>query len=140
MDTKRFAGAALAAALVAAWVALAGSAAAGEKEIAVTSEQLAKDYTAGAKTFNEKYKDKVVVVTGTVEIPEAKDTIGGKRWLMLHGFKKKGDPVETTVRFEYIDDFKGLKEGAKVTVRGKCLEHKDTVFAASVVDSKLVKK
>jgi hypothetical protein len=140
MDTKRFRYAALAAALALGYAALSGGAAPGDKEIVVNSEQLAKDYTAGAKSFNEKYKDKIVVVTGTVEIPEAKDTIGGKRWLMLHGFKKKGDPVETMVRFEYIDDFKGLKEGAKVTLRGKALEHKDTVFAASVVDSKVVKK
>lgn len=58
---------------------------------------------------------------------------------MLKGFQKKGDPVDIAVRCKHIPEFKGLEEGQEITVRGKCLPHKDTILAAELVDCQLIK-
>jgi hypothetical protein len=109
------------------------------KETRVTAEQLAQDYSNNPATFNKQYKGKVVVVEGTVELADAVDA-RKQHWLMLKGYQKKGNPVPTMVRCQYVPEFKGLKEGQKVTVQGTCQGHSDTVFAAELVDCKLVSK
>ena len=118
--------------------------AAQQKPMVVSAEQLAKDYATDPKGFDKKYKDKVLIVEGVVQTPMAKDkdlTTGKETtWLILNGFKKAGDPVDTTVNFTGIADLKSVKKGDKVQVQGKCLEHSEKWYAARLEDAKLMKK
>jgi len=128
---------------VACWIVVAvlnGGLAAGQKEIAVTAEELAKDYASGPATFNKKYEGKVVVVRGIIEDPEVEAVLTKERYLMLVGYQKKGDPVGVGVRCKHVPELKGLKKGQEVTIQGKCLGHKETILAAGLVECKLVKK
>ena len=112
---------------------------AGDKETVVKAADLARSYALDPKDFDRKYKDKTLIVEGVVETPAAKGALDKKTWVMLKGFAKKGDPVETLVRCEMTKELEGLRAGQQVRIRGTCHGHNQTVFAAELVNCKLEK-
>jgi hypothetical protein len=116
-----------------------GSLRAEDKPIPVTAEKLAEAYATNPGDYDKLYKDKMVEVTGVVDIPKAEDVIAKKSWVMLKGFQKTGDPVPTAVRVEVGKDLENLKKGDKVTVIGTARAHNKFVFGADIVDAKIKK-
>jgi hypothetical protein len=119
---------------------LPATARAEDKPIVATAAKLAEAYATDPAAFDKTYKDKVVEVEGIVETPKAQDSISKKNYVMLHGFKKKGDPVPTLVRCELSEDLEGLKAGQTVGIKGTCRGHNKSLLAAEIVDCKLLKK
>jgi len=116
-----------------------GAAAEG-KPLAVKAAKLAETYATDPAAFDKTYKDKTVEVEGVVETPKARDSLSKKDYVMLHGFRKKGDPGPTLVRCELTKDLEGLKPGQTVRIKGTCHGHSKTLLAAEIVDCKLLKK
>jgi hypothetical protein len=102
----------------------------------VTAVRIAQDYATDPAAFDKSYKDKVVVVTGKVELPKAHDVLAKKDWVTLVGFTKKGDPAGTVVRFEATKAFESLKAGQSVAVRGTVQGHDPTRLAVELADAK----
>jgi uncharacterized protein (TIGR03067 family) len=116
----------------------------GDKDKVVSTTDLAKEYATDAAAFNRGYKGKTIVVEGVVEDAAVRDLLskdkhGKKRWVMLRGYHKPGEPVSHQVRCEYAPDFEDLRIGYKVRVRGTCQGHRETLYAAELRDCKLVK-
>jgi hypothetical protein len=107
-------------------IALASSdAATSEKEIAeskvppiiIAPEQLYSDYAANEVAADEKYKDKIVLLTGMVtEI--AKDYSGGISITLLTS--SYSDGIHCMFSNDHIKETAKLVKGQKVTIKGKC--------------------
>ncbi len=106
----------------------------------LSAEQLTQVYATDPKGFEEKYKDKVIVVEGLVTSPDVVDD--GLHWLILAGYKKAGDPVAHQVNCTFVAAFQDmaarLPRGSKVKVKGKCQGHKATMFAARLTECTLL--
>jgi hypothetical protein len=92
--------------------------------LAVTSEQLAKDYQADQAAADKKYKDKVLAVEGVVILLHNHD-FGGAMVLLTgidEGFGAKRVYAPTACFFGKANDGKAstVSKGQKITVRGFC--------------------
>ena len=107
-------------------IALASSdAATNEKEMAeskvppiiVAPEQLYSEYAANEVAADEKYKDKIVLLTGMVtEI--AKDYSGGISITLLTSSYSSG--IQCMFSDDHIKETAKLVKGQKITIKGKC--------------------
>lgn len=107
-------------------IALASSdAATNEKEIAeskvppiiIAPEQLYSEYAANEVAADEKYKDKIVLLTGMVtEI--AKDYSGGISITLLTSSYSSG--IQCMFSDDHIKETAKLVKGQKITIKGKC--------------------
>ena len=107
-------------------IALASSdAATNEKEIAeskvppiiIAPEQLYSEYAANEVAADEKYKDKIVLLTGMVtEI--AKDYSGGISITLLTSSYSSG--IQCMFSDDHIKETAKLVKGQKISIKGKC--------------------
>jgi hypothetical protein len=105
---------------IAAWLAH-GGAAADEKPLAITAEQLAKEYNSDPAAADKKYKGKLLVVTGKVH---AVYEVAGEPSVLLRGFRKKEPEATTLVQCSFTKEQHEkagkLKKDDEFKVRGKC--------------------
>ncbi|HEX8913175.1 MAG TPA: hypothetical protein VF796_12520 [Humisphaera sp.] len=119
--------------------AVAADAPKAEKPAAVTAAKLAEAYVTDPAAFDKEYKDKVVEVTGLVELPKVDDRFNKKSYVTMAGFTKKGAGFPTIVRCEWAKGMEGLKPNQKVTIRGTVQAHEPTRAAAELQNCTLVK-
>jgi hypothetical protein len=104
--------------------------------IRVSAEQLTKDYVADEKAADAGYKDKYLLVDGTVVQLKEK---GSVHHVILEGHDEKSPtPVRVSAAYaaDRKEEFAHLKKGSKVKIKGECGGR----FLGEVVlsDSKLV--
>ena len=83
----------------------------------VSASQLYSDYEANGVAADEKYKNKILKVTGTVNTID-KD-IMDQIYVTLNGSNVIGD-VQCFFSDDYVSDASQLQKGQKITVVGKC--------------------
>jgi len=126
--------------LAACVVLLGGLAVAADRQpTVVKAEDLTRTYATDPEGFDKSFKGKTVIVEGTVAFPNAQDSISKKSYVMLRGYQKPGDPVDTQVRCESNKSLEGLKAGQKVRIQGTVGPHVKTRFAAELTNCELVK-
>jgi hypothetical protein len=89
--------------------------------IKVTTDELTEAYAKDAKAADEKYKDKWLLVEGTVS--ELKPGTSGADSVILEGSgKKDGKPIRIAAAYpaDRKGDFTALKKGDKVKFKGEC--------------------
>src|SRR5262245_22369156 len=87
---------------VASWLTN-DSAAAEEKPLTVSAEQLAKEYKSDPAAADKKYKGKLLVVEGKVHDHYGKE-VTGEPALILWGFQEKELAVPTLVQCYFTKD------------------------------------
>lgn len=94
-----------------------GQAATPSEEISITSYQLCMEYRANEALANTKYKDKILIVSGTIN-KIGKD-YANKLYLSMDGF----DAVSNTACFfdpAKVAELNKLRNGQTVTIKGTC--------------------
>lgn len=86
--------------------------------IDITAMQLSKDYIANEVSADQKYKDKVLSVTGTVT-DIAKDMTDGI-YVVLAGPEDDIVSVQCSFADDHTDETAALKKGQKITIKGLC--------------------
>jgi hypothetical protein len=89
--------------------------------IPVTADRLSEDYAKDEKAADAKYKDKWLLVEGTIS--ELKDAQAGADSVILDGAgKKDGKPLRIKAAYpaDRKSDFAALKKGDKVKIKGEC--------------------
>lgn len=128
--TIRLAGLALVLAAVAC-LANGGASAADDKPLAITAEQLAKEFKTDAAAAEKKYKGKTLVVEGKIHDQYDKK-VTGEPSTILWGFQEKELAVPTLVQCTFIKEQQEkaskLKKDDKVKVQGKCEGTFATIF------------
>lgn len=85
----------------------------------VTVQQLAADYEANEIAADQKYKDKPVVVTGTVT-DISKDVMGDIYVVMTDGDEMSMIGVQCFFSDDHTADAAKLTKGQKATIKGMC--------------------
>lgn len=84
----------------------------------VTAEKLFSEYEANEIAADQKYKDKVVVVTGTVE-EIAKDLTGDIYVTLSTGEMSVGS-IQCFFSDDHVNDAAKLSKGQTATIKGMC--------------------
>ena len=105
------------------WLGDGSASAADDKPLAVSAEQLAKDYKSDPAAADKKYKGKLLLVEGKVHDLFGKE-IAGEPAVVLWGFRQKELEVPTLVQCiftkEQQEKASKLKKDDKVKLQGKC--------------------
>jgi hypothetical protein len=89
--------------------------------IRVTADQLTQDYARDAAAADRKYRDKWLLVEGTVA--ELKEDRAAADCVILEGAgKKDGKPLRVSAAYpaDRKKDFAALKKGDRVKIKGEC--------------------
>ncbi len=87
-----------------------------QSDFTVTSPAFIKEFQQDLKKANEKYSEKIIVVSGTVAKIETVDTTANVK--MIDG--ETGDYIIFAFQQQHLAEAKALKEGDPVSIKGSC--------------------
>lgn len=90
---------------------------ASQPAIEVTAKQLFADYEANEIAADQKYKDKVVIVTGTVN--DISKDIADDIYVTVKGDEMMGD-IQCYFSKDHTNDAAQLKKEQKISIKGNC--------------------